>query len=434
MQRLGWSGAVLTVIVALSARIGYAQDASKDDEIQDLKRRLEALEKQQQAKDGTLPGAAVVSDPVEEKWYDRVHVGGGVRTEYRAEEVEVAPGKTKYTSDFNLDSGRLYTGGKINDWLSATLNAEFTAGSTAGGPPFGKGSVLDAICQAKVANEFNIWMGRMLPATDRSNSDGPYYLNNWDFPFLSDGFNAAGTTGDRDTGLTFWGDIGNFKYWAGLYEGNDHGAPTATIGDRLLYAARVQYNFFDPEPGYYLQSTYYGEKKILAIGLVANYQGGATVVPAGGFTSMGNVAVDFLWEEKLAFLADGTATVEAAYYYFGRHGISQAPTGGGPVSGQDVGAGTGFLFGVCYLIPGHVGWGQFQPTFRYQGFSDAKAGGNTVGDHDQSRYDIGVNYIISGHNARVSLVYSHTDVNLAPLTSTTEKAFGMWVIGTQFQF
>jgi len=364
MLRQGWSGAVLSVVMmALCGRVGLAQDTSKDEELRDLKRRLELLEKDKQTRDSGPAGAALVSEPVEEKWYDKVHVGGGVRTEYRAMEVDFGT-KTKYTSDFSLSSGRLYTGGKINEFLSATLNAEFTSATA---------SVLDAICQMKVANELNIFVGRMLPATDRSNSDGPYYLSTWDFPFLSDGFNAAGKLGDRDDGITFWGDVSAFKYWVGVYEGNDHAAPTATVGDRLLYSARVQYNFLDTEPGYYLQSTYYGDKKILAVGLVANYQGGGTGIPAGGVTGMGNVALDFLWEDKVG---DGVVTVEAAYYYFGRHGFSGPTTPGSLAGPFDTGSGTGLLFSVAYLIPGKIGWGQFQPHIRYQGFNESETSTN----------------------------------------------------------
>ncbi len=411
MLRHGWSGVVAAVfMMALSARVGVAQD-NKDEEIQDLKRRLEILEKDKQAKDAAAPGAAIVTEAVEEKWYDKVHVGGGVRTEYRA--AETATGK--YSSDFSLGSGRLYTGGKINEIFSATLNAEFTSGGA---------SVLDAICQMKVANEFQIFVGRMLPATDRSNSDGPYYLSTWDFPFLSDGFNAAGKLGDRDDGVTFWGDVNAFKYWVGVYEGNDHGAPFANKGDRLLYSARVQFNFMDAEPGYYLQSTYYGDKKILAVGLVANYQGIGTGTPAGGVTAMGNVAVDFLWEDKIG---EGVATVEAAYYYFGRHGFSGPTTPGALAGPFDTGSGTGFLFSVAYLIPGKIGWGQFQPHIRYQGFDESESSTNNPTANNVARYDIGVNYVMVGHNARISLVYTHNAV-------TGPQEFGMVVLGTQFQF
>src|SRR5579864_1011893 len=341
MQRQGWTRVVLSVVMtALFAKVGIAQDASqdssKDEVIQDLKRRLELLEKDKKARDAVTPGAAVTTDPVDEKWYDKVHVGGGIRTEYRAEEVPIGTHK-KYTSDFNLDNARLYVGGKINDWLSATLDADFAANGA---------GVLDAIAQAKFSNELNVYMGRLLPATDRSNFDGPFYLSSWDFPFLSDSFNnsSSGNVGDRDTGITIWGDVDHFKYWVGAYEGNGHGGPDARIGDRLLYAARVQYDFFDTENGYYLQSTYYGDKRILAVGIVANYQGSAAATTANPKPS-GNACFDILWEDKLG---DGVATVEADYYYFGRHGFGAAQETG--VSNLDLGAGTGALVSLAYLI------------------------------------------------------------------------------------
>jgi hypothetical protein len=404
-------------MTALFAKVGIAQDAaqdaSKDEVIQDLKRRLELLEKDKEARDAVTPGAAVTTDPVDEKWYDKVHVGGGIRTEYRAEEVPIGIHK-KYTSDFNLDNARLYVGGKINDWLSATLDADFAAPGA---------SVLDAIAQAKFSNELNVYMGRLLPATDRSNFDGPFYISSWDFPFLSDSFNnsSSSNVGDRDTGITVWGDVDHFKYWVGAYEGNAHGGPDARIGDRLLYAARVQYDFFDAETGYYLQSTYYGDKRVLAVGLVANYQGSAAATTANPKPS-GNVCFDALWEDKLG---DGVATVEADYYYFGRHGFGAAQETG--VSPLDTGAGVGALVSVAYLIHGQVGWGQFQPVIRYQAYNDATSGvARNVVDTSIVRFDVGVNYVMVGHNARISLVYTRTDVD--------GRLFGGIVLGTQFQF
>jgi len=415
------------------ARVASAQDEKpSNDEIQDLKRRLEILEKEKQAREAkeNAPPGATLMDPADDKWWDKVKVGGGVRTTFRSA-TQGAPNGHNPSETFALESGRLYTGGKITDWLSATLNAEFTAGATAGGPPFGSASVLDAIAQIKVANEFNIFMGRMLPATDRSNSDGPYYLATWDFPFLSDGFNAAGKLGDRDDGITFWGDIGNYKYWAGVYEGNQNSA--AGLRDNLLYAARVQYDFMDAETGYYLTSTYYGEKKILALGLVANYQR----LAAGGAVNpkpMGNVAVDFLWEQKLEALGGGTPTVELAYYYFGRHGMNAGASGVGPF---DTGAGTGLLAQVSFLIPGKIGWGEFQPHIRYQGYDQTAGGPGNV-----ARWDFGVNYVMSGHNARISLVYSHVThrggssngATPPPGVDPDDKQGGMLTLGTQFQF
>ena len=64
-------------------------------------------------------------------------------------------------------------------------------------------------------------------------------------------------------------------------------------GDRqspkVLGAARVQIDFWDPEDGYYLNGTYYGDKNLLAIGGATQMQGGNTAT-----------TVDFLLEKKTA--------------------------------------------------------------------------------------------------------------------------------------
>ena len=187
----------------------------------------------------------------------------------------------------------------------------------------------------------------------------------------------------------------------------------------------------DAETGYYLSSTYYGEKKILAVGLVANYQALAAGTAADP-VAYGNVAVDFLWEQKLDVLADGTATVEMAYYYFGRHGFDAGIGGAGPF---DTGAGTGFLASFAYLVPGKVGWGQFQPHIRYQGFNEASSGtlNNPTADN-QDRWDFGVNYVMKGHDARISLVYSHITHRGGTATDPGDKQTGLITLGTQFQF
>ena len=53
---------------------------------------------------------------------------------------------------------------------------------------------------------------------------------------------------------------------------------------------------------------------------------------------------------------------------------------------------------VAYLFPNKLGPGQLQPHVRYQNFND------------HSRVDVGVNYLLAGHSARLSAVYSLDDV------------------------
>ena len=59
---------------------------------------------------------------------------------------------------------------------------------------------------------------------------------------------------------------------------------------------------------------------------------------------------------------------------------------------------TAYLASLAYLFPRPSGIGAFQPLVRYQDFEG------------ESALDLGVNYIIRGHNARLSAMYSRTGV------------------------
>ena len=69
---------------------------------------------------------------------------------------------------------------------------------------------------------------------------------------------------------------------------------------KVMGAARVQIDFWDPEDGYYLNGTYYGDKNLLAIG-------GATQIQNGHTAS----TIDFLLEKKV--LNGGAFTIESEY-------------------------------------------------------------------------------------------------------------------------
>ena len=100
-------------------------------------------------------------------------------------------------------------------------------------------------------------------------------------------------------------------------------------------AARVQIDFWDPEDGYYLNGTYYGDKNLLAIG-------GATQVQSGNTAT----TVDFLLERKLP--NGGVVTIESEYSNYNRLGGYDAALC------QEPGA-----YGLgSYLFPKAVGIGQ----------------------------------------------------------------------------
>jgi hypothetical protein len=186
----------------------------------------------------------------------------------------------------------------------------------------------------------------------------------------------------------YWGQFGIAKISAGVF---DVQGLTKGSSD-VLYAGRVQLDFWDPESGYYLNGTYYGEKDLLAVGVA-------------GQTAAGNNAysVDFLLEKKLP--NSGVVTVEAEYAkYDGLGGyLSPRPAAYDSSDGY-------YLLGA-YVFPQTVGIGKFQvlakygqATFDYAAFSDV----------DQTTTELNLNYLIKDFNARVSLFYidSSFDPNL----------------------
>ena len=56
-----------------------------------------------------------------------------------------------------------------------------------------------------------------------------------------------------------------------------------------------------------------------------------------------------------------------------------------------------------YLIPDKVWIGQFQPYFRYTNVMPSTSS-------NRDAYEGGVNYVIDGHNARVSLSWTYGDL------------------------
>lgn len=315
-----------------------------------------------------------------------VSIGAGLRTSFSAVE-NGAPSGTDYSKDFELDSIRLYMSGQLMKNIKFTFNTERQADGTI--------RVLDGIAQFEFNDAMNVWLGRFLPPSDRSNFSGPYYLGTWDFPIAQAFPNIyAG----RDDGAALWGHLmdGKFKYQVGAFTGSD-GVGSANVSDNLLYAAKATINFWDVEGGYYNASTYYGAKDILTVGLVAMSQAEATGTAAtpGDFFGW---SADVLMEKKLD--NSGTVTLEGAYYDYDLDNLAWSGTTGGPTQGN------GYFALAGYLFPQVVGIGRFQPHVRYESF-DADIGGETT------RTTLGVNYVIKGHDARVSAVVGNTDTGVS---------------------
>ena len=345
---------------------------------------------------------------------ESLSIGLGLRASYD-DVQDGAPNGKSGSDEFNLDSIRIYINASLNSWIKATLNTERTSDSV---------NVLDGYARFEPVPAFNVWIGRMLPPSDRSNLDGPYYLSSWLYPGVVSQYPSK--FDGRDDGATIWGKLFSNKlvYSAGVFDGHNRVEGASNQSDNLLYAGRLVYNFLDPEnnPAYYESSTYYGSADILTLGAAIQYEkdGVGTITRKGDYTAFN---IDGLFEKKV--LQGGAFTLEGAYYHYNTGGVTDVPTsfnGAGPLDNVGgVTQGNAYLGSVAFLFPEKIGYGKFQPVIRFQDF-DA-----TITKVTTKQYDGGLNYIIDGHNARVSAVYAYTQ-------TTNARDGHQFTLGVQVQF
>jgi len=342
-------------------------------------------------------------------------VGLGLRGSFSAQEDAAGTNHDKWSKDFNLDNARIYLSGQIFSWLKAELNTECVFCGNSSLQDF---AVLDAIAKIEPSPYFNIWAGRLLVPSERAEMDGPFYANVYEgfkTPFYSSDFSVkfgsggAGVYG-RDHGVNIWGNADKFKYVVGVFNGLRGGA---NAGDNPLIAARVAYQFLDVEdnPAYYTSSTYYGSADVLTLAYAVQYQsdGAGSSLHKGDFLGM---SVDGLFEKNLDGAGVITIDGEAKYFDFKNNVAAYAdPDNFGMFDG------TAFTGTALYLLPDKVGPGKFQPYLR---FSQV----NPDGSSDRNEFETGLNYIISGHNARVSLFYQYGDLATKSLVNFSPGVTG----------
>jgi hypothetical protein len=321
-----------------------------------------------------------------------VSVGAGVRTSFSNTSLD-GPGED--ISDFELNSARVYLSGKVTDNISLMFNTEYN-GITE------DLVVMDAAAQFAFSDQFNIWAGRFLPPSDRANLYGPYYASHWGVYIdgVQDGYPSESV--GRQDGAMYWGQFGILKVSAGAFD-----VEGLTKGDSdVLYAARVQADFWDAEAGYYLNGTYYGEKDLLAVGVA-------------GQKVAGDVAysIDFLLEKKLG--NSGVVTVEAEYAMY--DGLGGYPS---PIA-ESYDKEDGYYVLGAYLFPQQMGIGKLQLLAKY---GVATGDYPIFGDLDVETTELNANYIIKAFNARVSVFY--IDQSYDPAIGEDLKYYG---IGLQVQ-
>jgi hypothetical protein len=299
-----------------------------------------------------------------------VTVGAGVQTSFVHTDTDGADA----TDSFLLNSARLYINGSATDKIKFMFNTEYDgAGNHV--------TLLDVAAQVEISPKLNIWVGRMLPPSDRANLYGPYYAHHWAVytDGVQDGYPFVAT--GRDNGALYWGQFGMVKVSAGAFDG-----ASATGDKTVIGAGRVQVDFWDPEGGYYLNGTYYGDKNLLAIGVAGQVQG----------SDKKAYNVDFLLERKVP--GGGAVSVEAEWAKYDRLGGYSARYG------TDDG---GYVLG-SYLFPKAVGVGKFELLGKFANARFRKGITALDKDYNQKTSEVNLNYVIKQFNARVMMFYKDT--------------------------
>lgn len=305
---------------------------------------------------------------------------------------------------------RPFIGGTLTDHIGFFLQFEI-------GTPTGVGSfsILDAIAQFRVVDEFQVWLGQHIPANDRNNMNGPFYANGWNFPIAVEEYPFD--VGARDRGLTFWGLVGGgvFKYHASVVDLQ----PGRDIG-QARYAARATVHFLEPEAFYYNSGTYFGEKDVLAIGAVISGQDGDD----GADNDFLGFSVDALFEKNAG--SAGTFTAEFGYWNYDETGAAYQVNQGTVNAGMGVAGpypGEAVLGIVSWLTPDKVGPGKIQlnSTFQYADWVT----------EERIVVDGGLAYIVDGFNHKYHLNYRHADTT--PVATGLTTSADIIQLGLQYQ-
>jgi hypothetical protein len=273
----------------------------------------------------------------------------------------------------------LIFGGKVHKYFSVQADLAATFGPTAtGGDVTGNINILDLIAQMEFTDIFNVWIGRMLVPSDRSNFSGPWFMAAWNYPGL---FGPRQGPSGRNDGVTVWGQAegGKYKYYLGAFDLFD----TSTSP---LITGRFNLALMDPEPGYLHSSSYYG-KNMLTLGVGGQFKHNGSVNGAAPADDYSELNADLLYEHTLGNRA--VLDLEGAVY--GYFGDNEAVT-------------SSFFALASYLVPDDFGIGKLQPLVRFQG-ATPKGGGDLL-----SVLDVQLGYVVNPYATRLALVYQRADL------------------------
>lgn len=317
-----------------------------------------------------------------------------------------------------LMTGTLF--GRLEYFMETDSPNLLLAGAPLAGDTFGpalKGGAAMAIQDAFItykpladmkplADALKIDMGYMLPPMAHNAIQGATTLYGWDYyAYTFQHTNAFGTAQGpvgRDVGLQLRGLLvdGHIEYRAGLFQGLRNRASMTDVASRnfFRFTARLQFNLFDPETGFFYAGTYFGTKKILSVGGSVDLQDSYKYyagdifldMPVGPGVVTAQVNVDH-WDGGTFLLTPGVTPMGA-----------MAGTPALPKQTAIVGE-AGYL-----LLPLKI-----SPIFRYEHLSAIGTAGA------QARYAGGIAFWPYGHSTNLKLFYTRVQID-TPAAATVQ--------------
>ena len=291
--------------------------------------------------------------------------------------------------------------------------------------------IIDGYAIGNFSDQLNLKIGLTKIPLTRANLDdcfAPLTLDRSMFVYSAYGSSPAKFS--RDIGAVAWGTFNeeHLKYFAGAFQGREgitrtnHPFSGAVVtssiepSSNLEWVGRVHYSFLDAEPGSGYAGTYFGELKILTLGIGAAYEAKSVyrnVSPTGAVTGTDAVdykafAADLLFEHPVG---TGVVTFNAQYLKTDFDDAYKTNVNGGDrlanitgINGQKDG---GYVKGA-YMLPQKFGKeGRLQPYAIYEKWKFAHLLG--IDQQKITQSGLGLNYYIKEQRVRVTAEYLKTE-------------------------
>ena len=194
----------------------------------------------------------------------------------------------------------------------------------------------------------------------------------------------------------YWGQFGKVKVSGGASTARRRPATTRCSARRAC-----QVDFWDPEDGYYLNGTYYGDKNLLAIGAAGQVQGERQV----GL------------QRRLPAREARSAKAAPS-----RSKPSGRSTTGSAATTRGTAPTTAATSSARYLFPKTVGIGKFEVLGKFAQARFREGLTPLDADYDQKTTELNLNYVIKQFNARVMMFFKDTRFDAVRPTSSSSAS------------